>query len=43
MSERYIWVQLLMHGGEIKWFCVPWGKKHLDAVRKYGVIIGYHE
>lgn len=40
---RYIWVQLLLSGGKIEWRCIPWGKKHLDAARKDGVIIGYSE
>lgn len=40
---RYIWVHLLMAGGETKWICIPWGKKHLDEARKQGVIINYHE
>jgi len=40
---RYIWVQILMSGGRTQWFCIPWGKKHLDAIRKQGVIINYHD
>jgi len=32
-----------MTGGKTKWVCIPWGKAHLDAIRKQGVIIGYHE
>jgi hypothetical protein len=40
---RYIWVHLLKAGGVTEWRCIPWGKAHLDAVRKDGVIIGYHE
>jgi hypothetical protein len=40
---RYIWVHLLLPGGKTEWRAIPWGKAHLDAARKEGVIIGYHE
>jgi hypothetical protein len=40
---RFIQVQLLLPGGRIEWRTIPWGKKHLDVIRKEGVIIGYRE
>jgi len=43
LVNRFIWVQLLLKGGKTEWRCIPWGKAHLDKLRKEGVIIGYHE
>jgi len=40
---RYIWVHLLLPGGKTEWRAIPWGKRHLDEVRKEGAIIGYRE
>lgn len=41
---RMIWVHLLHIGGKTEWRQIPWGKKHLDQVRKNGTdIIGYWE
>lgn len=40
---RKIWVHLLLQCGKTEWVQIPWGKKHLDAVRRKGAIINYHE
>jgi hypothetical protein len=28
-----------MSNREVQWFDIPWGKPHLDAIRKYGTIL----
>ena len=41
---RYIYVHVLREGGVTEWRIIPWGKAHLDYIRKNGgVIIGYRE
>jgi hypothetical protein len=40
---RLIWVHLLLTDGTTEWRHIPWGKSHLDELRKVGIIIGYHE
>jgi len=42
-TQRWIWVQLLMPGGQTKWVAIRWGKQYLDEIRKQGVIINSHE
>jgi hypothetical protein len=30
---------LLKHNGKIEWYEIPWGKSHLDVIRKHGTIL----
>ena len=40
---KYINVHVLWPGGHTDWRIIPWGKRHLDAIRNSGgTIIGYH-
>jgi len=41
-KERMIWVELLSDG-KISWHKIPWGKAHLDYIRKFGIILFYSE
>jgi len=36
---RTIHVWILKNDGSTQWFTIPWGKAHLDNLRKLGVII----
>jgi hypothetical protein len=28
-----------MPNGRVQWFDIPWGKSHLDVIRKHGTIL----
>ncbi len=36
---RVVHVWILKHDGSTQWYTIPWGKAHLDEVRKNGQII----
>ena len=36
---RMIHVWILKPDGTTQWHTIPWGKKHLDVIRREGVII----
>jgi len=36
---RYVSVMLLRHNKRVEWFEIPWGKSHLDVIRKHGTIL----
>jgi hypothetical protein len=36
---RMIHVWILKPDGTTQWYTIPWGKKHLDVIRREGVII----
>jgi hypothetical protein len=36
---RMIHVWILKPDGSTQWYTIPWGKRHLDQIRKEGVII----
>jgi hypothetical protein len=41
---RQINIHILWSGGITEWLTIPWGKAHLDYIRRLGgTIIGYHD
>jgi len=36
---KYVSVMLLLENKKIEWIDIPWGKKYLDVIRKFGTII----
>jgi hypothetical protein len=36
---RIVHVWILKYDGTTQWYEMPWGKRHLDEIRRLGVII----